>query len=60
MVLYGVSRGAIAASMVATEEPDLRALILVAGIYDLAAAHAASAAIVFAAFLATAVAAVRG
>lgn len=37
-VLYGVSRGAIAGAMVAADEPDLRAVILVSGIYDLAAA----------------------
>lgn len=39
MVLYGVSRGAIAAAMVATREPDLGGLILIAGVYDLAEAY---------------------
>jgi dipeptidyl aminopeptidase/acylaminoacyl peptidase len=39
MALYGVSRGAIAAAVVAAQEPDLRGLILVAGIYDLGAAY---------------------
>ena len=36
LVLYGVSRGAIASAMVATQEPDLLAAILIAGVYDLA------------------------
>lgn len=40
MVLYGASRGAIASAMVAAEEPSLRALVLVAGTYDLGAAYA--------------------
>ena len=35
IVLYGVSRGATTAAMVATRAPRLRALILVAGTYDL-------------------------
>jgi dipeptidyl aminopeptidase/acylaminoacyl peptidase len=39
IVLYGVSRGAIASAMVAAREPGLRALILVSGVYDLAAAY---------------------
>ena len=39
IVLYGYSRGAIASAMVATREPDLRALILGAGVYDLEAAY---------------------
>jgi dipeptidyl aminopeptidase/acylaminoacyl peptidase len=39
MALYGVSRGATASAMVATREPQLRALILVAGTYDLGAAY---------------------
>jgi dipeptidyl aminopeptidase/acylaminoacyl peptidase len=39
VALYGVSRGATASAMVATREPQLRALILVAGIYDLGAAY---------------------
>ncbi|WP_250959104.1 prolyl oligopeptidase family serine peptidase [Rhizobium sp. CG5] len=34
-VLYGVSRGAIAGAMVATQEPTLGGVILVAGMYDL-------------------------
>lgn len=34
IALYGVSRGAIVASMVATKVPDLAAVVLVAGIYD--------------------------
>ena len=34
-VLYGVSRGAIAGAMVATQEPTLGGVVLVAGIYDL-------------------------
>ncbi|MEQ9642889.1 MAG: alpha/beta fold hydrolase [Alphaproteobacteria bacterium] len=38
LALYGFSRGAIASAMVATREPSLAAVILVAGIYDLAAA----------------------
>lgn len=38
-MLFGVSRGAIASSMVAAEEPELRALILVGGLYDLASAY---------------------
>jgi dipeptidyl aminopeptidase/acylaminoacyl peptidase len=38
IVLYGVSRGAIAGAMVAADELDLRAVILVSGTYDLAAA----------------------
>ncbi|NSZ35800.1 S9 family peptidase [Agrobacterium tumefaciens] len=36
VVLYGYSRGAIASAMVATQDTDLRAVILGAGVYDLA------------------------
>ena len=36
VVVYGVSGGAATASMVATTEPRIKALILVAGVYDLA------------------------
>ncbi|WP_425482721.1 alpha/beta hydrolase family protein [Chelativorans xinjiangense] len=39
VVLYGVSRGATASAMVAAEDSDLRAVVLVAGIYDLAATY---------------------
>ncbi|HEX2117414.1 MAG TPA: prolyl oligopeptidase family serine peptidase, partial [Alphaproteobacteria bacterium] len=39
MVLYGVSRGAIASSVVAADEPNLRALVLISGAYDFAAAY---------------------
>lgn len=39
IVLYGYSRGAIASAMVATQENNLRALILGAGVYDLEAAY---------------------
>jgi dipeptidyl aminopeptidase/acylaminoacyl peptidase len=42
VLLYGVSRGAIASAVVATQDADLRAVILVAGIYDLAAAYEAA------------------
>ncbi len=34
MALYGVSRGAIASAIVAAEEPELKALILLGGVYD--------------------------
>ncbi|WP_406600864.1 alpha/beta hydrolase family protein [Microvirga rosea] len=37
-MLYGVSRGAIASAVVAADEPRLRGLILIGGVYDLAAA----------------------
>jgi dipeptidyl aminopeptidase/acylaminoacyl peptidase len=39
IILYGLSRGAIASAMVATQDNDLRALILTAGVYDLEAAY---------------------
>ena len=39
VVVFGVSRGAIAASMAATSDPRITALILVAGFYDLGAAY---------------------
>lgn len=39
LVLIGVSRGAVVSSMVATEEPTLRGLILIAGVYDLTSAY---------------------
>lgn len=39
IVLYGYSRGAVAAAMVATRDTGLRALILAAGVYDLEAAY---------------------
>ncbi len=39
VVLYGISRGAVASGMVAAEDADLAALILVAGSYDLAATY---------------------
>ena len=39
IVLYGYSRGAVASAMVATEDADLRAVILGAGVYDLEAAY---------------------
>lgn len=35
IALYGVSRGAIVASMVETKDPDLAAVVLVSGFYDL-------------------------
>ena len=35
VALYGVSRGAATASMVATKDPRITALILMAGVYDL-------------------------
>jgi dipeptidyl aminopeptidase/acylaminoacyl peptidase len=38
IILYGFSRGAIAAALAASQEPDLKALILVSGTYDLGAA----------------------
>ena len=38
-ILYGVSRGAIAGAMVASQEPTLGGVILVAGIYDLESAY---------------------
>lgn len=44
IVLYGVSRGAITSAMVATRSTRLKALILVAGIYDMAAAYPTGAA----------------
>ena len=37
--LYGISRGAIVASMVATQDPKLAAVVLVAGTYDLEEAY---------------------
>lgn len=37
IALYGVSRGANASAMVAVEEPDLAAIVLVGGMYDLKA-----------------------
>jgi dipeptidyl aminopeptidase/acylaminoacyl peptidase len=39
IILYGLSRGAMASAMVATQDNDLRALILAAGVYDLEAAY---------------------
>lgn len=39
IVLYGVSRGAIAAAMVATRDTRIKALILVAGMYDFGEAY---------------------
>ncbi|TCS05143.1 prolyl oligopeptidase family serine peptidase [Rhizobium sp. BK418] len=39
IVLYGNSRGAVASAMVATQAPDLRAVILRSGVYDLKAAY---------------------
>jgi dipeptidyl aminopeptidase/acylaminoacyl peptidase len=42
VVLYGNSRGAIASAMVAAQVPDLRAVILRSGVYDLKAAYEAS------------------
>ena len=41
MALDGVSRGAIVASMIATKEPTLAALVLNVGVYDLKAAYEA-------------------
>ncbi|WP_090301148.1 S9 family peptidase [Ensifer sp. YR511] len=35
IVLYGNSRGAVASAMVAAQVPDLRAIILASGVYDL-------------------------
>jgi len=42
IVLYGYSRGAIASAMVATQVPDLAAIILSSGVYDLKAAYDSS------------------
>ena len=39
VALYGLSRGAIVAAMVAARDPDLKAVVLVAGIYDLKRAY---------------------
>lgn len=39
IVLYGYSRGAIASAMVATQDANLRALILGAGVYDVGALY---------------------
>lgn len=39
IVLYGNSRGAVASAMVAAQVPDLRAVILRSGVYDLKAAY---------------------
>lgn len=39
VLLYGVSRGAIASAMVATAEPDLRGVVLIGGLYDFAAVY---------------------
>lgn len=39
IVLYGFSRGAVAEAMVATQEPALGGIILVAGSYDLKATY---------------------
>ena len=39
VVVFGVSRGAIAASMVATRDTRITALVLVAGLYDLGEAY---------------------
>ncbi len=39
IVLYGISRGAVASGMVATQITDLRAVILSGGVYDLRAAY---------------------
>ncbi len=41
-VLYGVSRGATASAVVAANDPDLGAVVLVAGIYDLATTYQAT------------------
>ncbi len=38
VAIYGIGRGATAAAMVASRDPTLAAVVLVAGIYDLAAA----------------------
>jgi dipeptidyl aminopeptidase/acylaminoacyl peptidase len=42
VVLYGYSRGAIASAMVATQVPDLGAIILSSGVYDLKTAYESS------------------
>jgi len=42
IVLYGNSRGVVASAMVAAQVPDLRAVILRSGVYDLKAAYEAS------------------
>lgn len=42
IVLYGNSRGAVASAMVAARVPDLRAVILSSGVYDLEAAFRTS------------------
>lgn len=42
LVLFGNSRGAIASAMVATQVPDLRAIILSSGLYDLKEAYQSS------------------
>ncbi|WP_072381222.1 alpha/beta hydrolase family protein [Rhizobium tibeticum] len=39
IVLYGNSRGAVASAMVAAQVPDLRAIILTGGVYDLKGAY---------------------
>ena len=43
LVLFGNSRGAIASAMVATQDADLRGLVLSSGVYDLRAAYDAAA-----------------
>ncbi len=42
IVLYGNSRGAVASAMVAAQVPDLRAVILRSGVYDLEAVYKGS------------------
>jgi len=42
IVLYGNSRGAVASAMVAAQVPDLKAVILRGGVYDLKAAYESS------------------
>ncbi len=39
IALYGVSRGAIVASMIEAQDPDIAAAILVVGIYDLGSSY---------------------
>lgn len=42
IILYGNSRGAVASAMVATQMPNLRAVILSSGVYDLKRAYQSS------------------
>ncbi|MES5044556.1 alpha/beta fold hydrolase [Rhizobium nepotum] len=42
IILYGNSRGAVASAMVATRMPNLRAIILSGGVYDLKGAYQSS------------------